>query len=52
VKELAALVEQSDDYQRLLTIPGIGPVIATTLLASVGDAHYFKNGPLVARKVA
>jgi transposase len=43
-KELAALVEQNDDYQRLLTIPGIGPVIATTLLASVGDANYFKNG--------
>jgi transposase len=43
-KELAALVEQNDDYQRLLTIPGFGPVIATTLLASVGDANYFKNG--------
>ncbi|MES9861931.1 MAG: IS110 family transposase [Candidatus Thiodiazotropha sp. LLP2] len=43
-KELAALVEQSDDYQRLLTIPGVGPVVATTLLASVGDANCFKNG--------
>ncbi|MES9852276.1 MAG: IS110 family transposase [Candidatus Thiodiazotropha sp. L084R] len=43
-KELTGLVEHSDDYQRLLTIPGIGPVIATTLLASVGNAHYFKNG--------
>ena len=38
------MVEQSDDYQRLLTIPGVGPVVATTLLASVGDANYFKNG--------
>jgi transposase len=43
-KELFALVEQNDDYQRLLSIPGIGPVVASTLLASVGDAHYFKNG--------
>jgi hypothetical protein len=43
-KELAKLVEQNDDYQRLLTIPGVGPVVATTLLASVGDANYFKNG--------
>ncbi|MCU7918899.1 MAG: IS110 family transposase [Candidatus Thiodiazotropha sp. (ex Epidulcina cf. delphinae)] len=42
--ELFALLEQNDDYQRLQTIPGIGPVIAATLLASVGDAHYFKNG--------
>jgi transposase len=43
-KEIFALVGQNDDYQRLLTIPGIGPVIAATLLAAVGDAHYFKNG--------
>jgi transposase len=42
--EQSALVEQNDDYQRLLTIPGVGPVIARTLLASVGDANYFKNG--------
>jgi transposase len=42
-KDLSALVEQSDDYQHLLTIPGVGPVVATTLLASVGDANYFKN---------
>lgn len=42
--ELFALLEHNDDYQRLQTIPGVGPVIAATLLASVGDAHYFKNG--------
>lgn len=42
--ELFALLEHNDDYQRLQTIPGIGPIIAATLLASVGDAHYFKNG--------
>jgi transposase len=43
-KKLFALVEQNDDCQRLLFIPGIGPVVASTLLASVGNAHYFKNG--------
>jgi transposase len=42
--ELSTLVEKRKDYQLLQTIPGIGPVIATTLLASVGDARYFKNG--------
>lgn len=42
--ELSALLEGNEDYQRLQTIPGIGPVIAAILLASVGDAHYFKNG--------
>jgi transposase len=43
-QELAALVEQNDDYQRLITTPGVGSVIATTTLASAGDANYFKNG--------
>jgi transposase len=42
--ELSALLEGNEDYQRLQTIPGVGPVIAAILLASVGDAHYFKNG--------
>ena len=42
--KLSALVEQSDDYKRLLTIPGVGPVVATTLLSAIGDVNYFKNG--------
>ncbi|MEW8525578.1 MAG: IS110 family transposase [Candidatus Thiodiazotropha endolucinida] len=42
--ELSVLFEHNEDYQRLQTIPGVGPVVAATLLASVGDAHYFKNG--------
>ncbi|MCU7850341.1 MAG: transposase [Candidatus Thiodiazotropha sp. (ex Lucinoma kastoroae)] len=42
--ELSGLLGQNDDYQRLQTIPGVGPVVAATLLASVGDARYFKNG--------
>jgi transposase len=42
--ELSGLLEHNEDYKRLRTIPGIGPVIASLLLASVGDAGYFKNG--------
>jgi len=42
--ELSALLEHNADYQRLQTIPGIGPVIASVLMASVGNAYYFKNG--------
>jgi transposase len=30
--------------QRLLTIPGIGPLTATALVAAVNDATHFKNG--------
>jgi transposase len=30
--------------QRLLTIPGIGPLTATALMAAVGDAGVFQNG--------
>ena len=42
--ELHSLLKGNEDYQRLQTIPGIGPVVAATLVAAVGDANYFKNG--------
>jgi transposase len=58
VKEGAALEEQIASYQekldtlakkhpecqRLRTIPGIGPITATALVAAVGDSGVFKNG--------
>lgn len=42
--ELKSLLKHNQDYHRLLTIPGIGPISAAALIASVGDARYFKNG--------
>ncbi len=42
--ELNELVKNKDDYQRLLTIPGIGPIIAATLMGAVSDPGSFKNG--------
>ncbi len=43
--ELIEQMAQADERaQRLQTIPGIGPKIATALLAAVGDIHAFKNG--------
>lgn len=42
--ELQALLSQQEDYQRLQSIPGIGPITAALLIASVGDARQFKNG--------
>jgi transposase len=58
VKEFAALEDQIASYQekletlatthpecqRLTTIPGIGPITATALVAAVGDVGVFKNG--------
>ena len=42
--ELNQLVQCKEEYHRLLTIPGIGPVISAALLGSVSDPHVFKNG--------
>jgi transposase len=41
------LVEQArtdEACQRLTGVPGIGPVIATAMVATVGDAKVFRNG--------
>jgi transposase len=46
--QLEALAHTHPVCQRLLTLPGIGPLTATALLAAVGDAQRFKNGRQVA----
>jgi transposase len=43
-RELEALARASEPAQRLQQIPGIGPITATALVASVADAKSFKNG--------
>jgi transposase len=43
-EKLAALAHTHPVCQRLLTMPGIGPLTATALIAAVGDAQVFKNG--------
>ncbi len=43
-RELNHLVKASEPAQRLMTVPGIGAITATALLASVGDPRQFKNG--------
>jgi transposase len=37
-------VRNNDDGVRLLEIPGIGPLTASALIATVGDARQFRNG--------
>lgn len=43
-QELNELASKKEEYARLLTVPGVGPVVAATLIASVNDIHSFKNG--------
>jgi len=41
---IARLAEQSDACKRVMSIPGIGPLTATALVAAAGDAKVFRNG--------
>lgn len=43
-QELAALARTEDAPRRLMTVPGIGPLGATAIAASVGDASGMANG--------
>lgn len=43
-RKITALAKQSEAAQRLMAIEGIGPITATALVASVGNAQAFKNG--------
>ena len=43
-EKLLRLSRQNEDCQRLLTIPGIGLLTATALVAAIGDVSVFKNG--------
>jgi len=41
---LTELVEHMPDAQRLMTVPGIGVLTATAMVASVGDIRRFRSG--------
>jgi transposase len=43
-EQLTAMGRAHPECQRLQTIPGIGPISATALIAAIGDATQFKNG--------
>ena len=43
-EKLTAMGQAHPACQRLQTIPGIGPVTATALIAAIGDVTQFKNG--------
>ncbi len=43
-KKLKLICVQSEACQRLLSIPGVGPLTATALIAAIGDISVFNNG--------
>lgn len=42
--ELKRLASHNEDARRLQTIPGIGPITASAIVATVGSAAEFRNG--------
>ena len=43
-KQLLAIARQNDTCKRLLKIPGVGPLIATAAVATMGETTAFKSG--------
>ena len=43
-KQLTSVARQNETCKRLLGIPGIGPLIATAAVATMGEASAFKSG--------
>ncbi len=41
--QLKTLADQSEDCGYLMSIPGVGVIVATAMIASVPDIHAFKN---------
>ena len=42
--QIAAIADQSEVCRRLITIPGVGPMVATAMVAAVADGKAFKSG--------
>jgi len=42
--EIETLVEEDGSCQRLMTVPGIGPIISSAVVAAIGDGAGFKQG--------
>jgi len=43
-KEIAAIAEDDQSCQRLMTVPGVGPVVSSAMVAAVGDGKAFDRG--------
>lgn len=43
-RKISEICRERDDCRRLSELPGVGPIIATALVASVEDGRHFKSG--------
>ncbi|GAB3555427.1 IS110-like element ISPa11 family transposase [Noviherbaspirillum agri] len=43
-RKISSMARQSEPARRLMAIEGVGPITATAIVASVGDAKLFRNG--------
>ena len=43
-RKISNMARQSEAAKRLMAIEGVGPITATAIVASVGDAKLFRNG--------
>lgn len=43
-REFAAFTKENEDARRLATIPGVGVMIASALIAAIGKAEAFEHG--------
>ena len=42
--DIEALAQQDDGCQRLMTVPGVGPIISSAVVAAIGNGAGFKQG--------
>ncbi len=43
-KELKQIAKENADCQRLMAVPGVGPIVSTHFFSAVADPNIFKNG--------
>jgi transposase len=42
--EIEALAERDESCQRLMTVPGVGPIISSAVVVAIGNGAGFKQG--------
>lgn len=48
LRKIIQLAKRNPAFERLQVLPGVGPIVASAMLASIGNGHQFKNGRQVA----